>query len=209
MPAYEAKLFVIAAPSGAGKTTLVHRLMADIPELKFSISYTTRKQRRTETDGMDYFFVTTEVFEQMVAAGEFLEHALVFDNYYGTSKTQVMQLLAQGHSVILEIDWQGAQQVRRNMPECESIFILPPSVAELQRRLRGRATDSEEVIARRYRDALADLSHWDEFDYAVINDNLEQAIAELKAIIAGAGDPHRVAMREVRAAVDEILAGRG
>ena len=199
------KLHVIAAPSGAGKTTLVKRLVAAMPELQFSISYTTRPKRHTEVDGEDYFFVSVAEFETMVANGDFLEHASVFDNYYGTSKAQVIKQLEQGVSVVLEIDWQGARQVRDNLPECRSIFILPPSVAELKQRLTNRGTDSEEIIARRFRDALTDLSHWQEFDYAVINDDLEQASADLEAIVRGHGDDHAVAAPHVKRAVAEIV----
>ena len=180
------RLFVIAAPSGAGKTTLVHKLMDGSPDLRFSISYTTRPKRSTETDGTDYNFVDSGTFAAMVKAGDFLEHAEVFDYCYGTSRSHVEGQLNQGHSVILEIDWQGAQQVRSHMPDCRSVFILPPSVAELKTRLTGRATDSDEVIERRFRDALDDLSHWHEFDYAVINDDLEVASAELAAIVKDA-----------------------
>jgi guanylate kinase len=178
------RLFVIAAPSGAGKTTLVHRLMQTHPELRFSVSFTTRPQRSTETEGRDYHFVDQTTFQAMVAAGDFLEYAEVFDHCYGTARSQVDSLLNNGANVILEIDWQGARQVRSHMPDCRSIFILPPSVAELKRRLTQRGTDTEAVIDRRYRDALDDLSHWQEFDYAVINDDLDAAAADLGAIIA-------------------------
>jgi len=180
-------LFVVAAPSGAGKTTLVHKLMDTNAALRFSISFTTRPQRHTETDGEDYFFVSPEAFQTMIDAGDFLEHALVFDHCYGTSKTQVASLLNEGHNVILEIDWQGARQVRNHMPDCRSIFLLPPSIAELKRRLTGRGTDSAEVIERRYQDALGDMSHWHEFDFAVINDDLDVAHAELERIVSGEG----------------------
>src|SRR5262245_30698222 len=143
------KLFVISAPSGAGKTSLVKALLERAPHLRFSISYTTRKQRPNELHGRDYFFVAGNAeFERMAAAGEFLEHAKVFDNYYGTAKAQVEAILNGGDNVILEIDWQGARQIRKAMPECKTIFILPPSRAELEKRLRGRGTDSDEVIAR-------------------------------------------------------------
>jgi len=178
------KLFVIAAPSGAGKTSLVRALMERVP-LRFSISYTTRKQRETEQHGRDYFFVKKEEFERMRDAGKFLEHAQVFDNYYGTSREQVEQHLARGENVLLEIDWQGSQQIRRSMPEARTIFVLPPSRTALEQRLRGRGTDSEEVIARRLRDSLADMSHWNEFDDVVVNDDFERAVADLQAIIAG------------------------
>lgn len=188
MSSERGKLFVIAAPSGAGKTSLVRALMTRMPALRFSISYTTRKKRETERDGHDYFFVDHPKFEQMVARGEFLEHARVFDNYYGTAREQVESLLAGGANVLLEIDWQGAQQIRRAMPECRTIFILPPSRSALEQRLRGRRTDSDEVIARRLRDSIADMSHWSEFDYVVVNDDFERAVAEVESIVNGAGE---------------------
>lgn len=181
------KLFVIAAPSGAGKTSLVRALLEREPHLRFSISYTTRKMRPTEQHGRDYFFVDHATFEKMVSQGEFLEHAKVFDNFYGTSKSQVQGILDRGDHVILEIDWQGAQQIRRAMPECQSIFILPPSRAELERRLRGRGTDSDEVITRRLRDSVSDMTHWSEFDYVVVNDDFERALADLANIVHGQG----------------------
>ena len=199
------KLFVIAAPSGAGKTSLVRALMERRPALRFSISYTTRKQRPTERDGHDYFFVDKPEFERMVAAGEFLEHARVFDNYYGTSRAQVEQILDQGDDVLLEIDWQGAQQIRRALPECRSIFVLPPSVAALEQRLRNRATDSDEVIARRLRDSIADLSHWSEFDYIVVNDDFTHATAELEAIVAGQGEHLRRDRADLQGLIAKLL----
>ena len=182
------KLFVISAPSGAGKTSLVRGLLERKPQLRFSISYTTRKQRPTEQHARDYFFVDHAAFEKMVAAGEFLEHAKVFDNYYGTAKSQVENILAGGEHVILEIDWQGAQQIRKAMPECLSVFILPPSQTELERRLRGRGTDGDDVIARRLRDSVSDMTHWNEFDYVVINDEFNRALADLEKIVDGNGD---------------------
>jgi guanylate kinase len=196
------KLFVIAAPSGAGKTSLVRALMQRRPTLRFSISYTTRKQRPNERDEHDYFFVTKEKFEQMRDAGEYLEHARVFDTYYGTSRSQVEPLLESGQDVLLEIDWQGAQQIRLALPECRSIFVLPPSRDALEQRLRGRGTDSDEVIARRLRDSLADLSHWNEFDYIVVNDDFDRATGELEAVVTGQGE----ALRRDRAELKELLA---
>lgn len=199
------KLFVIAAPSGAGKTSLVRALIQRQPRLRFSISYTTRAQRPAERDGHDYFFVDKPAFQRMIDAGEFLEHAQVFDNFYGTSRAQVEGLLAAGDNVLLEIDWQGAQQIRRAMPECQSIFILPPSRAELERRLRSRATDSEEVIARRLRDSIADMSHWHEFDYVVVNDDFERAAADLESIVSGNGEPLRRDRFELPTLVRSLL----
>jgi guanylate kinase len=181
-------LFVISAPSGAGKTSLVKALLERQPHLRFSISYTTRKMRPNEVHGRDYFFVDHASFEKMVAAGGFLEHAKVFDNYYGTPKQQVQDILDNGEHVILEIDWQGAQQIRKTMPDCHSIFILPPSQQELEKRLRGRGTDGDDVIARRLRDSVGDMTHWNEFDYVVINDHFEHALADLTAIANGKGD---------------------
>jgi guanylate kinase len=198
-------LYVIAAPSGAGKTSLVRALLAQEPSARFSVSYTTRKQRPTEQDGRDYFFVDHARFERMVAAGEFLEHAQVFDNYYGTSRAQVEGLLKQGANVILEIDWQGAQQVRGALADCRSVFILPPSRAELERRLRGRGTDAEAIIQRRLRDAASDMSHWSEFDYVVVNEDFERALSDLKAILARRGEHLRAARPELQSLVTTLL----
>ena len=201
----DASLFVIAAPSGAGKTTLVKALVARNPALKFSISYTTRAQRATEEHGRDYFFVSTDEFAALKEEGELLESALVFDNHYGTSRSQVEAHLDNGDNVILEIDWQGARQVRESMPGCITIFILPPSRPELERRLRGRKTDSDAVIERRLRDALGDMSHWDEFDYVIINDDLERATADLEAVIAGDGEASSTASPALAERVKKIL----
>ncbi|MEE4162977.1 MAG: guanylate kinase [Woeseiaceae bacterium] len=198
-------LFVLAAPSGAGKTTLVHALTRNHPELRFSISYTTRPQRRNEANGVDYLFVDVDEFLELEQAGALLESAVVFDNHYGTSRSQVEEHLANGHNVILEIDWQGARQVRASMPECRSVFILPPSRAELERRLRDRRTDSDEVIARRLRDAVSDMSHWDEFDYVIVNDDLDRAVADLEAVIAGEGAAHATDNPAVRDRVADIV----
>ena len=202
------RLFVIAAPSGAGKTSLVRALMERVPALRFSISYTTRARRPTEAHGRDYFFVSKDEFQAMVRRGEFLEHAQVFDNFYGTARSQVETSLAAGQDLILEIDWQGAQQIRRALPECRSIFILPPSRAELERRLRGRGTDAEDVIQRRLRDAATDMLHWSEFDYVVVNDDFERALADLHAIVQGRGDASR-RDREELAALAEALTDPG
>ncbi len=200
-----ATLFVIAAPSGAGKTTLVKAVVERNPDLKFSISYTTRPKRNTEEHGRDYFFVDKPAFDRLKAEGELLESAEVFDNFYGTSRSQVEKHLAAGHHVILEIDWQGAQQVREAMPECVTIFILPPSRPELERRLRGRRTDSDKVIARRLRDALGDMSHWDEFDHVIINDDLDQATLDLEAVFAGRGEASRAQNPALAEQVKNIL----
>ena len=200
----DASLFVIAAPSGAGKTTLVKALVERNPELRFSISYTTRKKRVTEVEGKDYFFVSESEFEALKAKGELLESALVFDNQYGTSRSQVEEYLADGHHVILEIDWQGAQQVRQSMPDCTTIFILPPSRGELERRLRDRKTDSDTVIERRLNDALGDMSHWSEFDYVIINDDLGISTTELELVIQGGGRENEAGSKDFLARVELI-----
>ena len=197
------RLFVIAAPSGAGKTSLVRALMEREPRLRFSISYTTRPRRPTEVHGRDYFFVERGPFEAMVADGGFLEHARVFDHYYGTARAPVEAALAAGQDLILEIDWQGAAQVRRALPECVSVFILPPSREELERRLRGRGTDAEDVIRRRLADAAADMTHWREFDYVVVNDDFGRALDELQAVVDGRDPPQ---VRRERAGLAELAA---
>jgi guanylate kinase len=202
----QARLFVIAAPSGAGKTSLVRALMEREPGLRFSTSYTTRPKRPGEVEGRDYFFVEEAGFREMEAAGEFLEHARVFDNLYGTGRRQVEGLLQAGHGVVLEIDWQGAQQVRAAMPEAVSIFILPPGLGELERRLRGRETDSEPVIRRRLADALADMSHWAEFGHVVINDDFGEAVGALSEIVRGRGERWRTDRPEVAARVSALVA---
>lgn len=191
------RLYVIAAPSGAGKTSLVRAILERRPQLRFSISCTTRPRRPAEQEGRDYFFIDRAEFERRITGGAFLEFARVFDNYYGTLKAQVEGLLAEGHDVVLEIDWQGTRQVRSAMPECLSIFILPPSLNELERRLRGRATDSNEVIERRLRDARSDMSHWEEFDYVVINDDFARTLSELEAVITDQGEHLRLPRPEL------------
>lgn len=203
------RLLVIAAPSGAGKTTLVRGLIERDRRFVFSVSYTTREKRPNERDGVDYHFVTRQAFEQLRDAGEFLEHANVFDNYYATGKAAVEQQLARGRHVVVEIDWQGARQVRERMPDCRSIFIVPPSVGALEARLRKRSTDSETVIRRRLKDSLADLSHWREFDYIVINDDLETALTELIGLASGRLRRNRVGTARVERLMTNILAGDG
>jgi guanylate kinase len=181
------RLYVVAAPSGAGKTSLVKALMEREPRIQFSVSYTTRKPRPNEIPGRDYHFVTPQRFQEMIGNHEFLEHARVFDNCYGTGVRTVQEALSNGEQLLLEIDWQGARQVRTRIPEACSIFIMPPSREALELRLKGRSTDSDEVIQRRLRDAAQDLGHWTEFDYVVINDRFERAIEDLQAIVANRG----------------------
>jgi len=187
-PTTRGTLFVLAAPSGAGKTSLVKALLERMPALRMSVSHTTRRRRQTEEHGREYYFVAVPEFERLVAEGQFLEHARVFDNLYGTGRAPVETRLAQGGDIVLEIDWQGARQVRAAMPDCVTIFILPPSREALEKRLRSRATDAPEVIARRLRDAVGDMSHWREFDYVVVNDDFETAVADLMAIVAAHGE---------------------
>ena len=176
-------LFIVSAPSGAGKTSLLKRLREEMDRLVISVSHTTRPMRPGEVDGRDYHFVPREVFERMIAEGAFLEYARVFDHYYGTARQPVLDELARGYDVVLEIDWQGARQVREKLPESRSIFILPPSREVLEARLRQRGQDSEETIARRMRDARAEIAHYDEYDFLVVNDDFDKALGELKSLI--------------------------
>lgn len=198
-------LYVISAPSGAGKTSLVRALLQRAPDLAVSTSHTTRPARSTEQHGREYHFVPHAEFDRMVAAGEFLEHARVFDNQYGTSRAQLTEKLAAGRNVILEIDWQGARQVRAAMPGCRSIFILPPSREALRSRLTTRQTDSPEVIERRLADAVADMSHYAEFDYAVVNDDFDRAVQELEMILAGRGAPFAADRPELAPLLQDLL----
>ena len=200
------RLFVFAAPSGAGKTTLVHALVTKHQEeLRFSVSYTTREPRSNEANEVDYLFVSKEEFMRLRDEGEMLEYAQVFANYYATSRSQVEKHLADNRSVVLEIDWQGAQQVRESMPDCITIFILPPSLAELERRLRDRRTDKPEVIERRLRDARSDMAHWVEFDHVIINDDLDDAIVALEAVLSGDAEASSTKNTELRRAVSRIV----
>lgn len=191
---YQGSLFIIAAPSGGGKTSLVNALLKQDPRLVLSISHTTRAARPGEIDGQQYHFVSEAEYEQMVDNGDFMEHARVFDYYYGTNRKSVAAQLRQGRDVILEIDWQGARQVRKVFTDCCSIFIIPPSLEDLRKRLTSRGQDSVKVIQRRMRDAQAEISHWAEFDYLVVNDVFDIALEELQAIINDHRDrkPHKV-----------------
>jgi guanylate kinase len=200
-----ARLFVVSAPSGAGKTSLVKALRERLPDLRISTSHTTRPPRPNEQDGREYFFVDDAEFSRLVEAGAFLEHARVFDNQYGTSRGQLKEKLAAGHDVILEIDWQGARQVRDALPGCQTIFILPPSRAALRLRLNARGTDSPAVIERRLADAVADMSHWREFDFVVVNDDFGRAVDELAAIVSGRGQALAAGRPELTAVVANLL----
>ncbi len=176
-------LFVVSAPSGAGKTSLVKELRAKVEGFTVSVSHTTRPQRPGERHGVDYFFVGREEFEAMANAGAFLEYACVFDNYYGTARTSVETALSSGKDVLLEIDWQGARQVKKKMPDCQSLFILPPSREALLHRLRGRGQDDDETIARRMREAISEMSHYAEYDYLIVNDDFDEALAQMRSIV--------------------------
>jgi guanylate kinase len=176
-------LFVVVAPSGAGKTSLVAELLKRDPNIRLSISYTTRAPRAGEADGREYHFVAQQKFEEMIAAGDFLEHALVHGNYYGTSRRWIERELSGDHDVLLEIDWQGARQVRRLFSQMTGIFILPPSLAELRRRLEGRGKDSPEAIARRLANASEEISHVLEFEYIIVNESFDHASSDLLAVV--------------------------
>jgi guanylate kinase len=179
-------IVIISAPSGSGKSTLVQRLLARMPGLRFSISYTTRPPRRGEKHGRDYFFVSRRKFQRMVAARELVEWARVFGHFYGTSRRQLREAQDAGQDILLDIDVQGHRQVRRRLPEAVSIFVLPPSSRELERRLRQRHSDAPEVIARRLNDARKEIRHWPEYDYLVVNDRLTKAARALQAIVEAA-----------------------
>ena len=179
-------LFIISAPSGAGKTSLVHALLGINSHIDLSVSYTTRDPRHGEQDGKDYHFVSRKTFLEMAKRGEFLESAEVYGNLYGTSQTWISREITRGRDILLEIDWQGAAQVRRLFPDCISIFILPPSISELEQRLKGRGKDNDEVIAKRMAAVRDDVAHIAEFDYVIINDNLDDALRELDAVVLSA-----------------------
>jgi guanylate kinase len=176
-------VFVISAPSGSGKSTLVNRLLHDVPGLVFSISYTTRPPRGSERDGIDYNFITREDFEDRIAKGEFLEHALVFDNYYGTSRRALDQAKAEGKDLVLDIDVQGAGQLKVSLPEAVTIFVLPPSRKTLEQRLRARSQDSDAVIQRRLQGAAREVRNYTLYDYVLINRDLDECAKDLEAIV--------------------------
>ena len=198
-------LYVIAAPSGAGKTSLMRALLERRPSLAFSVSCTTRPPRSHELEGRDYHFVDRTEFERLVKAGEFIEHADVFGNLYGTRRAAVEATLAAGRDLILEIDWQGANQVRQRLPEAIQIFILPPSRVELEARLRKRGTDSPEAIVRRLAESVSEMSHWREFDYVVVNRSFDQALTELEAIFDGRGETSRQDRPGLAELVNQLL----
>ena len=189
-------LFIFSAPSGAGKTSLVNTLLKSTRHIGVSVSHTTRAPRPGEENGVAYHFVSVDEFQQLIGEAAFLEHAQVFDNFYGTSQRWVESELAAGRDVILEIDWQGAAQVRRLMPDAVSVFIAPPSIEALQERLSNRGQDDEETIARRMRDARSEMSHYGEFDYLIINDDFDNSLEELRAIVIARR--HRLEAQQLR-----------
>lgn len=199
------KLFVISAPSGAGKTTLVKSLIKGNENIKCSTSYTTRSPRINEKEGEDYFFVSKEEFMQLKNNNKFIEHAKVFNNYYATSREEIEKILCQGAHAILEIDWQGARQVRQSIPECVSIFILPPSKDELQKRLINRATDDAKTIELRIKQANRDMLQWSDFDYCIINDDLETAKKELESIFSNDNEANSTKNLMLLEKINEIL----
>lgn len=200
----EPRVYILSGPSGAGKTSLAQRLVKTTPGTALSVSHTTRPRRPGERDGIDYFFVEREEFEAMIRAERFLEYAEVFDHLYGTSREAVDRLLAGGCAVVLDIDWQGARQVRRRLQGVCSIFVLPPSLKALERRLRERAQDDAAVIERRMREAVDEMRHHDEYDFLVVNDTYAAALADLRAIVAGQPEQARPPALDV---VAELLGG--
>ena len=203
--AAETTLFIVAAPSGAGKSSLVNALLELEPAISLSISHTTRPPRPGEEYGRHYYFVERADFEREVAEGVFLEHAEVHGNLYGTSRSTVQALFAQGRDVLLEIDWQGARQIRQAKPDCVGVFILPPSRAELERRLRGRGSDSEEVIEKRLFNSREEIAHAHEFDYIVVNDRFEDALADLRSIVRAVRRRSALQWRRHEALIAELL----
>ncbi len=194
-------LYIISAPSGAGKTSLITKLLEGLDDAEMAVSHTTRAKREGEVDGKHYHFISAEEFLEGIGNGDFLESASVFGNHYGTSKKAVEDITSKGIDVILEIDWQGAQQVRKIMPAASSIFILPPSRAELESRLRGRGTDSDEVIQKRLAQSCADMAHYHEFDYVVINDDFAKAMHQLESVFQA----NRITLKKQRQRNQSLL----
>ena len=206
MSASTGTLYIVSAPSGAGKTSLVKALLDAQPHVRVSVSHTTRPMRPGEVDGVNYHFVSREEFVERMERGEFLEHAEVFGNLYGTSQRWLEQTLNEGFDLILEIDWQGAQQVRRLMPQAKSIFILPPTQEALRQRLTTRGQDSDEVIEKRMREAVSEMTHYVEYDYLVINDDFAHALIDLQAIFRANQLLQASQQQRFRSLLDELLA---
>ncbi|WP_181296382.1 guanylate kinase [Pseudomonas sp. Q2-TVG4-2] len=206
MSASTGTLYIVSAPSGAGKTSLVKALLDAQPQVRVSVSHTTRPMRPGEVDGVNYHFVSREDFLERLEHGEFLEHAEVFGNLYGTSQRWLEQTLSEGYDLILEIDWQGAQQVRRLMPQAKSIFILPPTQEALRQRLTNRGQDSDDVIEKRMREAVSEMTHYVEYDYLVINDDFAHALIDLQAIFRANQLLQAAQQKRFRRLLEELLA---
>lgn len=203
---FAGSLFIVSAPSGAGKTTLERALLERVDNLRRSISHTTRPPRPGEQDGVDYYFVSQETFESMVARGEFIEYAQVFGNYYGTQREAIEDNLRQGIDVIMDMDWQGARQVRQVFPSVVSIFILPPSIGVLRQRLEARGQDSEGVIEKRMREAREQIAHFSEYDFLIINDVLDEAVDDLERVVRASRLREAPQSVRYRALIEELLA---
>jgi len=199
---------VVAAPSGGGKTSLISALLKKDERTRLSVSHTTRPPRPGEKDGVHYHFIDEPAFLELVSQDAFLEHARVFDHHYGTGRQSVERQLAAGYDVILDIDWQGARQIRTAFPSCCSIFIIPPSLEELRQRLAGRGQDSAKVIQRRMQDAQAEISHWTEFDFLIINDDFDEALSDLHSIIRSGKPDRAVNKQQCREILAELLGTR-
>lgn len=205
MNQHTGNLFILSAPSGAGKSSLYKALLKQDEKVRISVSHTTRAPRTGEEHGREYFFTDPETFLDMIAEDAFFEHAQVFDNYYGTSKESIFTQLEQGLDVILEIDWQGARQVRELYPEAIGLFILPPSRQVLEDRLRGRGTDSDDVIQRRMNKAVSEMSHYNEYDFIIVNDNFDEALSQMAAIFTGMRSKTPVMQQKNNNLINDLL----
>ncbi|REG83933.1 guanylate kinase [Marinomonas pollencensis] len=205
MDRHTGNLFILSAPSGAGKSSLYKALLKADDKVRISISHTTRAPRKGEEHGREYYFTEDEDFLDMIAEDAFFEHAQVFDNYYGTSKASIFNMLEQGLDVILEIDWQGARQVRKLYPDAIGVFILPPSLKALEERLHGRGTDSEEVIQRRMSKAVAEMSHYDEYDFVIVNDDFETALTQMQSIFTAMRSKNTVMKQKYGNLINDLL----
>lgn len=205
MDKHKGNLFILSAPSGAGKSTLYKALLKEDKQVRISISHTTRAPRDGEENGREYFFTDAESFLDMIAEDAFFEHAQVFDNYYGTSKAPIFNMLEEGLDVILEIDWQGARQVRSLYPEAMGIFILPPSLHALEKRLKGRGTDSEDIIQRRMAKAVNEMSHYDEYDFVIINDDFDAALSQITSIFKAMRTKNTVMVQKHNNLINDLL----
>ncbi|GAA0826051.1 MULTISPECIES: guanylate kinase [Marinomonas] len=205
MDRHTGNLFILSAPSGAGKSSLYKALLQADDKVRISISHTTRAPRKGEEHGREYYFTEDEDFLDMIAEDAFFEHAQVFDNYYGTSKASIFNMLEQGLDVILEIDWQGARQVRKLYPDAIGVFILPPSLKALEERLHGRGTDSEEVIQRRMSKAVAEMSHYDEYDFVIVNDDFETALTQMQSIFTAMRSKNTVMKQKYGNLINDLL----